>query len=176
MGYSDAPSKLIQKLHSEQNPQFFYRAIISSLGLFDTDEAVSALTNLINSPDLSIREQAAKTLIEYKRTNAADYLILHLSNSDWNIRWCAAVVLGKFANNAAIPMFLEGLLDKEHRRIRITAAQLLGMFEKDEVISALRSSLKDPDYAVRRSAALSLANFNQQEAIIAIQIFILRIE
>ncbi|MFP5270933.1 HEAT repeat domain-containing protein [Coleofasciculus sp.] len=164
VGYSDAPSKLIQKLHDEQNPQG-YQAIIRSLGLFDADEAVSALTNLIKSPDSSIRKQAAKTLIEHKRTNATNDLIIHLNNSDWNIRWCAAVVLGNFANNAAIPMFLEGLLDKEHRRIRITAAQLLGMFEKDEVISALRSSLKDPDYAVRRSAAMSLANFNQQEAI-----------
>jgi len=163
VGYSDAPSQLIQKLHGEQNPQG-YQAIIRTLGLFDTDEAVSALTNLIKSPDSSIRKQAAKTLIEHKRTNATNDLIIHLSNSDGNIRWCAAVVLANFTNNAAIPMLLEGLLD-ENRGIRITAAQLLGMFEKDEVISALCSSLKDPDYAVRRSAAISLANFNQQEAI-----------
>lgn len=164
VGYSDAPSKLIKKLHDEQNPQI-YQAIIRSLGLFDADEAVSALANLIKSPDSSIRKQAAKTLIEHKRTNASDDLILHLSNSDWNIRWCAAVVLGNFANHAAIPMLLEGLSYKDNRGIRITAAQLLSKFEKDEVIFALRSSLKDPDYAVRRSAAISLANFNQQEAI-----------
>jgi HEAT repeat protein len=164
VGYSDVPSKLIQRLHCEKNPQFS-EAIINALGLFDTDETVSALTNLIKEPDSSIRKQAAITLIEHRRTNATDNLIPHLCNSDWNIRWCAAVVLGNFCSNAAIPLLLEGLLDKEHRLIRITAAKVLGMIKNDEVILALRSSLKDPDYAVRRSAAISLAKFNEQEAI-----------
>ncbi|TBR58390.1 hypothetical protein B4U84_20945 [Westiellopsis prolifica IICB1] len=161
---SDAPSKLIQRLNCEQDSEI-HKAIIDALGLFDTDEAVSALTNLIKSPDLSIREEAAKTLIQYERVNAIDNLISHLDNLDRDIRWCAAVVLGKLRSSAAIPILSEGLSDEHHRSIRKTAAEVLGMIENDKVIPTLRSSLQDPDYAVRRSAAISLAYFNCQEAI-----------
>lgn len=161
---SDAPSRLIQRLNCEQDSEI-HKAIIDALGLFDTDEAVSALTNLIKSPDLSIREEAAKTLIQYERVNAIDNLISHLDNLDRDIRWCAAVVLGKLRSSAAIPILSEGLSDEHHRSIRKTAAEVLGMIENDKVIPALRSSLQDPDYAVRRSAAISLAYFNCQEAI-----------
>jgi HEAT repeat protein len=163
VGYSNVTSKLIQRLNCEQDLQI-HKAIIESLGLFDTDEAVSALTNQIKSPDSSIREQAAKTLIKYERVNAIDDLIEHLDDPDWNIRWYSAVVLGKLRSDTAIPILLEGLLD-EHRNIRRVAAESLGRIESDEVICPLLSSLRDPDYAVRRSAAISLAQFNRQEAI-----------
>jgi HEAT repeat protein len=163
VGYSDVPSKLIQRLNCEQYSQI-NKGLIDALGLFDTDEAVSALTSLIKSPDSSIREQAAKTLIKHERVSAIDKLISLLDNPDWNIRWCAAVVLGKFRSSAAVPILSECLLD-EHRNIRRVAAESLGMIESNEVIRPLLSSLQDPDYAVRRSAAISLAQFNRQEAI-----------
>jgi HEAT repeat protein len=162
-GILDAPFKLIQRLNGEQDLQI-HKAIIESLGLFDTDEAVSALVNIIKSPDSSIREQAAKTLIKHERVAAIDGLIDHLDNPDWDIRWYSAFVLGKLRSVAAIPILLDGLLD-EHRNIRRVAAESLGMIESDEVICPLLSSLADPDYAVRRSAAISLAQFDRQEAI-----------
>lgn len=164
VGYLDVPSKLIQRLNCEQDSEI-HKALIGALGLFDTDEAVSALTSLIKSPDSSIREQAAKTLIKHERVSAIDELISLLDNPDWNIRWCAALVLGKFRSSAAVSILLEGLSDQHNRGIRRTAAEILGLIEHDEVIPRLPSSLQDSDYAVRRSAAISLAQFNRQEAI-----------
>ncbi|HEY9797579.1 MAG TPA: HEAT repeat domain-containing protein [Leptolyngbyaceae cyanobacterium] len=161
----EAPSKLIQRLDCEQDAQI-HEYIIDALGLFDTDEAVSALTSLIKSPDSSIREQAAKTLIKHERVSAIDELISLLDNPDWNIRWCAARVLGKFRSSAAVSILSEGLSGQHNRGIRRTAVEILGLIEHDEVIPRLLSSLQeDSDYAVRRSAAISLAQFNRQEAI-----------
>ncbi|MEW6491919.1 MAG: HEAT repeat domain-containing protein [Cyanobacteriota bacterium] len=163
-GSIDAHFKLIQRLNCEQDTQI-HEYLIDALGLFDIDEAVSALANLVKSPNSAIREKAAKILIKHERVNAINDLIDHLDAPDWNIRWCAAVVLGKFRSSTAVSILSEGLLDQHNRGIRRTAAELLGMSDNDEVISLLLSSLGDPDYAVRRSAAISLAQFDRQEAI-----------
>ncbi|XQQ07413.1 MAG: HEAT repeat domain-containing protein [Leptolyngbya sp. IPPAS B-1204] len=164
IGCLDAPSVLISRLNCKQDVEV-HKYLIDALAPFNTDEAIATLTNLILSEDSYLREKAAKALIEYERASAIDALIPHLDNSDWDIRWCTAVVLGKLGSDAATPILLDGLADQYPRNIRITAAEVLGKLGSDEVVRALISSLKDPDYGVRRSAAISLAYFNRQEAI-----------
>lgn len=164
MGCLDASLILISRLNCEQDAEI-HKYLIDALAPFNTNEAISTLTSLILSKDAYLREKAAKALIEYERFGAIDALILHLENPDWNIRWCTAVLLGKLGSDAAAPILLDGLAGQYPRNIRITAAEVLSKLESNEVICALISSLKDPDYAVRRSAAISLAYFNRQEAI-----------
>lgn len=165
IGCLDAPSVLISRLNCEQDAEI-HKYLIDALAPFNTDEAIATLTSLILSKDVNLREKAAKALIEYERVNAIDALVTHLDNPDWNIRWCTAVILGKLGSDAAAPILLDGLASQYPRNIRITAAEVLGNLESDKVVRALISSLKDPDYAVRRSAAISLAYFNRQEAIL----------
>jgi HEAT repeat protein len=164
MGCLDTPSVLISRLNCEQDAEI-HKSLIDALAPFNTDGAIAILTNLILSQDTHLREKAARALIQYERVSAIDALISHVDNPDWNIRWCTAVVLGKLGSHAAAPILLDGLAGQYPRNIRITAAEVLGKLENDEVVRALIFSLKDPDYAVRRSAAISLAYFNRQEAI-----------
>lgn len=164
IGCSDASSVLISRLSCKQDAEI-HKYLIDALAPFNTDEAIATLTNLILSEDSYLREKAKKALIEYERVSAIDALIPHLDNSDWNIRWCTAVVLGKFGNSSAVPTLIDGLAVQHNREFRITAAEVLGKLESDEVVRALISSLQDPDYGVRRRAAISLAYFNRQEAI-----------
>lgn len=164
IGCLDTPSILISRLNCEQDAEI-HKSLIDALAPFNTDGAIATLTSLILSKDIHLREKAARALIQYERVSAIDALISHLDNPDWNIRWCTAVVLGKLGSDAAAPILLDGLAGKYPRNIRITAAEVLGKLESDEVVRALISSLKDSDYGVRRSAAISLAYFNRQEAI-----------
>jgi HEAT repeats len=92
-------------------------------------------------------------------------LIPHLDDTDWSVKWSSAIVLGEFQSKYALPTLLEGLTPEKNRNIRIVAARLLSNFEDNEVIIALEFSLNDLDYAVRRSAAISLAQLNQQSSI-----------
>lgn len=164
IGCLDASSVLISRLNCKQDAEI-HKYLIDALAPFNTDEAISTLSSLILSKDSYLRAKAAKALIKYGRVSAIDGLIPHLDNPDWNIRWCTAVVLGKLGSHAAARILLDGLAGQYPRDIRITSAEVLGKLESDEVVCALISSLKDPDYAVRRSAAISLAYFNRQEAI-----------
>ena len=164
IGCLDASTVLISRLSCKQDAEI-HKYLIDALAPFNTDETVATLINLLLSEDSYLRKKAAKALIEYERTSAIDTLIPHLDNPDRNIRWCTAVVLGNLGSGAAAPILLDGLAGQYPRNIRITAAKVLGQLESDEVVRALLSSLKDPDYAVRRSAAISLAYFNQPEAI-----------
>ncbi|WP_446875408.1 HEAT repeat domain-containing protein [Phormidesmis sp. 146-35] len=164
IGCLDASSILISRLNCEQDVEI-HKYLIDALAPFNTDGAIATLTSLILSKDSYLREKAAKALIQYERVSAIDALISHVNNPDWNIRWCTAVVLGKLGSHAAAPILLDGLAGQYPREIRITAAEVLGKLESDEVVCALISSLKDSDYGVRRSTAISLAYFNRQEAI-----------
>jgi HEAT repeat protein len=169
LNYPVAVSQLISRLGNEQDKDV-YKSLIDGLGKFNTRESISALVNLIETTNNSYREIAAKILIDNERFIAINELIPLLDNPNWDIRWCAADILGRFCNESAIPVLLEGLLGQHHRSIQISAAELLGLVKTDiskrsEIVSALVSSLNNPDYAVRRNAAISLANFNQQESI-----------
>ncbi len=158
-----APSVLIKKLSLDESTQFS-DIVINSLGLFDSEDAVEALVELIGSPISSIRKKAANALIKNRQTKAGDYLTRHLHKPDWDIRWCASVVLGEFGNDASLAMLSEGLVD-ENYRIRVTAAKLLGNLDPKLTSSLLISALDDSTYSVRRNAAISLSRFNRCEAI-----------
>jgi HEAT repeat protein len=160
----EAPLRLISRLNCEQDTEI-HKSLINALSLFNTHEAISALVALIPSLNGSTRDKAAEALIQYGRVDTISGLISHLENPDWNIRWCAAVVLGKLGSDVAVPILLNGLTGQYHRNLRRTAAEVLGEIENDEVIRVLLFSLGDSDYAVRRSVAISLAHFNRQEAI-----------
>ncbi|MGB3240592.1 MAG: HEAT repeat domain-containing protein [Geitlerinemataceae cyanobacterium] len=142
------------------------KSLIEALVMFDTPEAVEALVRLLEDSDSSIQVHAAKTLSKHKPVRAIDTLISYLNNKNADVNWYAACVLSELHNSAAIPILLERLQD-QRRRIRRTAAALLGEIGSDEyeVITTLIATLEDPDYAVRRSAAIALANFNREEAI-----------
>jgi HEAT repeat protein len=164
LGCPESPLIIVSRLNCEQDAEI-HQHLIDALSPFNTPEVISTLSGLILNPDRAIREKAAKALIKYERVDAIDSLIPHLKHSDWNIVWCAAVILGKLSSNAAAPTLLDGLTNQSPRNIRITAAEALGKLKSDETIDALRTSLQDLDYAVRRTAAISLGYFNQQEAI-----------
>lgn len=164
LGCLNSSSILISRLSCEPNSEIFH-CFIESLGLFDTWEATFALAELLSNPHSHIRKRASETLIKYQRFNVINQLIIHLENSNWDIKWCTAVTLGKLGSHSAIQVLIDGLTEQSPRHIRQEAVEALGYIKNDEVIPYLISSLKDPDYAVRRSAAISLAQFNRDEAI-----------
>jgi HEAT repeat protein len=155
--------KIIYRLNCENN-LFIQKELVQVLGKFNSKKSTSYLVSLIKNNNSSIQE-AVKTLIKHKLVDAVDELSLHLDESDWLIKWSSAIVLGEFQSKDALPTLLEGLASEKHRNIRITAARLLSKYERFDVINILESSLKDSDYAVRRSAAISLAKLNQKSAI-----------
>jgi HEAT repeat protein len=170
LGNLKAVSLLISRLNSQQDIKV-YESFLDGLGEFETYEAISALVNQIKNLDVSLRKRAAKLLIENKRFTAVKELIPLLDYPEWDIKWCATDVLARFGSERAVPALLEGLMENHHRDIQIIAAELLSLIKQDalpnidKVISILLSSLANSDYAIRRSAAVSLAQFNREESI-----------
>ncbi|HEY9879664.1 MAG TPA: HEAT repeat domain-containing protein [Leptolyngbyaceae cyanobacterium] len=157
--------KIIARLNVV-NDRIVREVLINGLGKFSQETAAQALVGLLRSSNLHERRKSSESIIKHHRTNTIPYLAEILDNLsvDWDIRLCAAIILGKFGDIRSVNTLIEAL-NSNDRSARIAATELLGSFERDDVISSLVLALQDSDYGVRRGAAVSLAYFGKEESV-----------
>ena len=137
----------------------------------DRDLMVRVHINRLESKDWIARLNAANHLAEMgpEGADAVPALVSALlDKSDWNSRYnevrrAAAHALGemRFAARAANPALIEASRFHDYD-VRLEAVKALGKIgpkNDTSVIEALKASLKDPDFDVRREAANSLGGF-----------------
>jgi HEAT repeat protein len=163
---TDAIETLIRRLKEDLHIEVV-KCLIQSLGHFDSQRGSRAIAELLASDDSTIRQAASEVLMKYNRTEVTPVLIEQLESREhegW-VQWCAAIVLGKFRNEKAIPVLLARIASSENNRIRATAIEILGLMMKNNLESYLKPLLKDLDYRVRRSSAIALSSLRCEESI-----------
>ncbi len=116
-------------------------------------------------PTRKVRYRIIEALAVLKSKEAVDHLGFLMFDPDRNIRWRAAVALGTCGDRRAAD-FLRTLLkdDKDHF-VRVKAVAALGHLQTPAVLPDLAVAMTDPDFRVRRQAALALGRLGLRQAI-----------
>jgi HEAT repeat protein len=132
---------------------------IEALADLGAPDAVSALIELLQSPDDAVRYSAAHALAtsgKHDVTSAAQALMAALSDRADIVRSEAATSLGILVYAPAANHLRERLRVDPEPLVRASAAEALGDIRDTMSVSELLSALQDEDEAVRAYAANSL--------------------
>ncbi|MBD2068241.1 HEAT repeat domain-containing protein [Leptolyngbya sp. FACHB-671] len=154
-------AKILMQLRSEyslpklrklrQHPQSFVQRSVEDVlqAIGETDQ------NLVDH---------AKSESELSETQNPTQLKMNTEDSDPEVRWSSAEVLGKLNSSEAIPGLLK-LLEDSDPEVRWRSAEGLIKLNSSEAIPGLLKLLEDSDPGVRRSSAEVLGKLNSSEAI-----------
>jgi CubicO group peptidase (beta-lactamase class C family) len=124
----------------------------------EAEPAIPALILLLSDKDPFVSGKAADALSRIGK-GSVPHLISALTDGERNVRWCAAIALGKIGAEAweAVPMLSTALRDSDDN-VRWSAAVALGGMgtRAREAIPALIRCLHDSDEDVRRGADMAL--------------------
>ncbi len=124
----------------------------------EAEQAIPDLIRLLSDRDPYVNGKAADALSRIGKGSVPG-LISALTHGETNVRWCAAIALGKMGTGAreAVPMLADALRDSEDN-VRWSAAVALGGMGTlaGEAIPALIRCLYDRDEDVRRGADMAL--------------------
>lgn len=136
------------------------RSLVSVLKALPGGKDVDA-----KDPTRRVRYRVIEALAGLRSKEAVDHLLLLMFDPDRNIRWRAAVALGTCGDRRAAD-FLRMLLkdDKDHF-VRMKAVAALGHLQTPSVLPDLAVAMADPDFRVRRQAALALGRLGLRQAI-----------
>lgn len=111
------------------------------------------------------REEAARLLGEIGDVGAMEGLIFALKDLDEDVRYEAALSLGKLKARSAFKPLNRLMMEDEEPDVCAAAATALGHLGIMEAIGPLEIKLKDPDMFVRASAARALGNLKNVSAV-----------
>jgi HEAT repeat protein len=142
---------------------------IWSLGVIGDASAVPTLAALTRGEDAGIRKAAAHALGAFDTPDAREALVDGLDDPAPDVRWNAALGLGRQGNLAAAPVLLQmmdrerlasvsGLSDEQREQAILGAVGVAAGLPEPSVRSALESlTAGDPSLKVREAARVALA-------------------
>lgn len=138
-------------------------AAATVLGQWGGDEAVQALSCLLDDPDQEVRYRTIEALGEIRGlgTELLERIVSLLEDPDGNIRMHAALALGKCKYRPAARLLLKRLNDPLHT-VRGPAAWSLGEIGDENTLAALFGALADEGEYVRIYAYQAIAAFGQR--------------
>ena len=155
-----AVSGLISALQHDDDDVRWKAAI--ALGEIGDPKAILPLINLLCDDDRYVRSRAAYALSMIGEP-AVDPLIQALREGDGNLRWGAAIALGKIQNLRAIEPLIRALADK-YENVRAESAAALAAIGKP-ALGPLLQVLKFSDGAVRLEIVTALGELHDTGAI-----------
>jgi len=155
-----AVAGLIGALQHEDDDVRWKAAI--ALGEIGDPQAISPLINVLSDNDRFVRSRSAFALSMIGEP-AVDPLIQALREGDGNIRWGAAIALGKIQNPRAIEPLIHALADK-YENVRAESAAALAVTGKP-ALGPLLQVLKFSDGAVRLEIVTALGELHDTGAI-----------
>ncbi len=159
---------LIQAFGQEPD-ESIQRQIIQILGKSKHDAAIHSLVQKLGENNGKFRSEAAKQLIKLKsidNPNSVEELRKLAKHEDWNISWCAAIVLGHLRDSTILPRMMYELENHQIPSIRSTAAKIIGIIGDPNCVPSLLKAIdQDSDRYVRINSACALSFFGQKEAI-----------
>jgi HEAT repeat protein len=133
-----------------------------ALGEIGDPHAITPLINVMSDNDRFVRSRAAYALSMIGEP-AVDPLIHALREGDGNLRWGAAIALGKIKNPRAIDPLIRALADK-YENVRAESAAALAAIGKP-ALGPLLQVLKYSDGVVRREIVTALGELHDTGAI-----------
>lgn len=122
------------------------------------EKYITDIINKFSDKDPFVNGEAIDEIVKLAN-KAVDYLIESLKDENDNVRWCAAIALGKIAPNCqkAIPFLTQALKDS-NSNVRWCSALALGKFSKsaESAIPELRKLLNDDDQDVRWASYIAI--------------------
>ncbi len=155
-----AVAGLINALQHDDDDVRWKAAI--ALGEIGDPQAISPLINLLCDDDRYVRSRSAYALSMIGEP-AVDPLIHALREGDGNLRWGAAIALGKIQNPRAIEPLIRALADK-YENVRAESAAALAAIGKP-ALGPLLQVLKFSDGAVRLEIVTALGELHDTGAI-----------
>jgi hypothetical protein len=121
--------------------------------LYKVQKDASALRELLQDKDASVRREAAGALVKlYKVQKDVSALREFLKDEHASVRWDAAEALAGMGDRHAEPTLCEFLRD-ENESVRRDAAKALALMGEKQAEPTLRKLLRDKEPYVRRDAA-----------------------
>jgi HEAT repeat protein len=133
-----------------------------ALGEIGDPRAISALINVLSDNDRFVKSRAAYALSMIGEP-AVDPLINALREGDGNLRWGAAIALGKIRSSRAIDPLIRALADK-YENVRAESASALAAIGKP-ALGPLLQVLKFSDGTVRLEIVTALGELHDTGAI-----------
>jgi len=133
-----------------------------ALGEIGDPRAITALINVLSDNDRFVKSRAAYALSMIGEP-AVDPLINALREGDGNLRWGAAIALGKIQSSRAIDPLIRALADK-YENVRAESASALAAIGKP-ALGPLLQVLKFSDGAVRLEIVTALGELHDTGAI-----------
>jgi HEAT repeat protein len=155
-----AVAGLISALQHDDDDVRWKAAI--ALGEIGDPQAIAPLINVLCDNDRFVRSRAAYALSMIGEP-AVDPLIHALREGDGNLRWGAAIALGKIQNPRAIAPLIHALADK-YENVRAESAAALAAIGKP-ALGPLLQVLKFSDGAVRIEIVTALGELHDTGAI-----------
>lgn len=155
-----AVAGLISALQHDDDDVRWKAAI--ALGEIGDPQAIAPLINVLCDNDRFVRSRAAYALSMIGEP-AVDPLIHALREGDGNLRWGAAIALGKIQNPRAIAPLIHALADK-YENVRAESAAALAAIGKP-ALGPLLHVLKFSDGAVRIEIVTALGELHDTGAI-----------
>ena len=155
-----AVAGLISALQHDDDDVRWKAAI--ALGEIGDPQAIPSLINVLCDEDRFVRSRAAYALSMIGEA-AVDPLIHALREGDGNLRWGAAIALGKIQNPRAIDPLIHALADK-YENVRAESAAALAVIGKP-ALGPLLQVLKFSDGAVRLEIVTALGELHDTGAI-----------
>ena len=122
------------------------------------EKSIIDIINKFSDEDPFVNGEAIDELVKLDN-KAVDYLIESLEDENDNVRWCAAIALGKIApeGERAIPFLTQALKDS-NSNVRWCSAIALGQFNQaaEHAIPELQKLLNDDDQDVRWASYIAI--------------------
>jgi HEAT repeat protein len=141
---------------------------IWSLGVIGDPSAVPTLASLARGEDAGVRKAAAHALGAFDTPEAREALLESLGDAAPDVRWNAALGLGRRGNQAAAPVLLQmmdrerlatvsGLTDEQREQAILGAVGVAAGLREPSLKSALEAlQAGDPSLKVREAARVAL--------------------
>jgi HEAT repeat protein len=139
-----------------------------ALGVIGDPQAVPPLVSLARSDDAGLRKAAVHALGAFPTAESRAALAAALSDPVADVRWNAAVALGRRRDEAAVPVLLEmldrgrlatvpGLTDEQRSEAMVQAVGASTALGDAHLLAAVRALENDPDLKVREKAHAAAA-------------------
>jgi pimeloyl-ACP methyl ester carboxylesterase len=138
--------------------------IVLAGGRDDFKEASAKLAKALAERDHNAIVEALKALPP-EDPRSAKLLLDHLKQPDW---WLKGRIVGTLEKPGYLKALLEEMEQGKRKDVREACAWALGQHDGDVSVAALTKSLADPDWRVRRAAALALGNKYSKERVDAL--------
>ncbi len=142
-------------------------AAVQSLGEFDDDRVIRALSNALrNDTDAAVRNMAAWALGNIEDDAGVPALVHAVKNDrDDKVRATAIWALGQIESASAVPALTEILRSSGDAGVRKQVVWALGQIEDESAVPALAAALGDRDESVRNMAVWALGEIESDKAV-----------